>query len=265
MNTALKSLTLGAALLAVAAPSQAQTIISQWTFDNLAVGVNASPAPATGTGSAQTLGLSANSPDVLADSGSSTGAAGPNAWRLRGSSSVNGWTSTAAIGAQGAEFDASTAGFSNVSLTFDLHTTTQSEANLQVEYTTDGTHWLNTSLTFAGTGASVLVNSSSALTVQGTYLQFQTPASPWYNGITANITDTAANNNASLGVRIVNASTGTDNINQSGTAYNNTSGNWRLDNVTISATPTPEPSTWALFGLGFAGLLWQIRRRRVHS
>lgn len=36
-----------------------------------------------------------------------------------------------------------------------------------------------------------------------------------------------------------------------------------IDNFTLSASPVPEPSTWALIGLGSAFMIWNIRRRRA--
>lgn len=268
----LKLMAVSSTLLTAAVQGQAQTAIANWSFDQLAVGINANPAPSSGTGTALALGMSnsynnttaVSNPDVLVDAGSSTG--GANAWRIRGTTPGNGWSSQAPIGTQGAEFDVSTVGFSNIQLTFDAHTTTQSEANLAVLYTTDGSSWKTATLNFSGATANVLNNSTSANTVTGSYIHFATSASPWYNGITADFTtDTAANNNANFAVRLVNASTGADNVNQSGTAYNNTSGNWRFDNVAIISTPAPEPSAWAVFGLGFGALVWHLRQRRLNS
>jgi len=47
------------------------------------------------------------------------------------------------------------------------------------------------------------------------------------------------------------------------TIYNNSSGNWRFDNLTFSGTAVaaPEPGSIALVGIGAAGLL--ARRRRT--
>ena len=238
----------GALTLLVQTNSRAQTITA-WTFDNLATGQNQSPAPSTGLGLATPLGMSntyngvanqtTNFCDVLSDAGSSGG--GANAWRVRGgwngANPPNGWSTNAPIASQGAEFDVSTVGAgTNIVVTFDLHTTAQAEANLAVLYTTDGIHWINSSmiLTNAGSANATVESTNSPSTISGPYFRFRDTSAPWYNNLTATITNTAARNNANFGIRLVNASTGPDCINQSGGPYNSSSGNWRYDNVTIS-------------------------------
>jgi hypothetical protein len=257
----------------------AQSVITDWTFDNITAAsgtVVASPTPATGSGTAIALGMdntygtpgpSMSIPDVIASTGSSTGAG--NEWRIRGGkigtgAAANGWSSLAPVGTQGAQFNVSTVGFSNIKLTFDLETTSAAEANLAVLYTTDGSTWIDATITSVTTaGALIKNNTTSANTITGSYLTLN--GNGFNNGITVDLSGiTAANNDANFGVQIVNASTGADDLNGSGTAYNNSSGNWRYDNVTISSTLAPEPTTIALGGLGLAGLL-AARRKFAHK
>jgi hypothetical protein len=238
----------GALALLVQINSRAQTITA-WTFDGLAIGQNQSPAPSTGSGLATPLGMgntyngvanqTTNFCDVLSDPGSSGG--GADAWRVRGgwngANPPNGWSTNAPIASQGAEFDASTVGYhTNIVVTFDIHTTAQAEANLAVVYTTDGIHWTNSFmiLTNAGSANATVESTNGTSTVSGSYFRFRDASAPWYNSLTATITNTAAYNNANFGIRLVNASTGSDCINQSGLGYNSSSGNWRYDNVVIS-------------------------------
>jgi hypothetical protein len=240
----------GALALLVQTNTQAQTITA-WTFDSLAIGQNQSPAPSTGSGLATPLGMSntyngvanqtTNFCDVLSDPGSSGG--GANAWRVRGGfngvNPPNGWSTNAPIGSQGAEFDVSTVGYhTNIVVTFDTHTTAQSEANLAVLYTTDGIHWTNSFmvLTNAGSANATVESANSTSTVSGSYFRFRDTSAPWYNDLTATITNPAAFNNPNFAIRLVNASTGKDCINQSGGPYNSSSGNWRHDNVVISTS-----------------------------
>jgi hypothetical protein len=53
-----------------------------------------------------------------------------------------------------------------------------------------------------------------------------------------------------------------DDINGNGAAYNNSSGNWRFDNVIISGTAVPEPSAFSMAGLGLGLVALRIFRRR---
>jgi hypothetical protein len=206
--------------------------------------------------------------DVLVGKNSDTGANGvadtTNTWRIRAqagsSGAANGWSSAAPIGTQGAVFAASTAGYNSINVSFDWYSTTQGEANLQLQYTTDGTTWNNAPITLAGSDSGLQVlsnNGSDANTVTGSYVSDNllangSPAGQgWFTALTAAINDANAANDPNFAIEMVNASTGT--------ALNNNSGNWRFDNVIISGTPVPEPATIGILGVGCLALL---RRRR---
>src|SRR5882724_7247387 len=117
----IKNIACIAALLASLSGVQAQTTLTSWTFDNLSIGINGSPQPSTGFGTAGALGLgnsfnntnSISNPDVQTLAGSSTDPLGPISWRVRGSGAApsggNGWSASAPVGTQGAQFSASTA------------------------------------------------------------------------------------------------------------------------------------------------------------
>ena len=228
-------------------------VIAAWTFENNAIAVNNSPAPSTGSGTASSIGMATyptpnigvTTDDVLAGSTGDTGVNGDadltQIWRVRAqagtSGAANGWSSAAPIGTQGAVFAASTAGYTNITVSFDWYATTQGEANLQLQYTTDGTTWHNVPLTLSGSdaGLALMNNSSSPNTVMGSYVSITGGAGQdWFTGLTATISDPNAANNPKFAIEMVNASTGADDISASGTALNNSSGNWRFDNVMIS-------------------------------
>lgn len=244
--------------LATALNAQAQTTITAWTFDNLPVASNNAPAPSIGTGNATPLGMTNNytystnpavtgsvaAADVLLVAGAN------NEWRVRGASPGNGWNLAAPQYSQGAQFSASTVGYSGIVLKYDWFSTNQGVRNLQAQYTTNGTAW-----TSIGAVQVAVPNAYQA----GLTLDF--------SGIGA------VNNNASFAVRLVSAFdpsfigsptyTAATLVGGLPVAYNNNSGNWRFDNVTITGVtaPVPEPATLALTlaGLGVVGL---VARRR---
>src|SRR5271168_1858146 len=145
--------------------AQAQTTIAQWTFENLAI-TNYSPNPApslnngAGAVSISALGMTnwptpaygTNDPDILqgAGSDSSSVASGGDGitnvtkeWRVRAQLAGNGWSSQAPVGTQGMQINVDTTGFANPQVAFDWYFTKAGEANLQLEYTTDGVTWSN--------------------------------------------------------------------------------------------------------------------------
>lgn len=215
--------------------------ITAFSFEQLAVGVNNSPAPAVGTGTATPLGMTNNftSPpsvtncDILVNNGSSNPMVGNLAWRIRGggTGSGNGWAAAAPEYSQGAEFLTSTEGYQDIVVTYDWSPTTQGVKHQQVQYTTDGSVWTNVGPVQVG------------------------PATEgWVNGITIDLGSLAAvNDNPWFGIRIVSAyapdgPNAGQYVNLAGNPINSTSGNWRLDNITISGTLIPEP----------AGMLWLL-------
>ncbi len=226
-------------------------VITAWTFENNTIAINNSPAPSIGTGTASSIGMATygtpnvgvTTDDVLQGATGDTGTNGnanlTNVWRVRAAAgtagAANGWSSTAPIGVQGAMFTASTAGYSGVKVSFDWYATTQGEANLQLQYTTDGSTWKNVPLTLSGSDAGIAVktNSTSANTVNGSYVSITGGGQGWFTGLTATIADPLATNNPKFAIQMVNASTGADCLSASGGALNNTSGNWRFDNISI--------------------------------
>jgi hypothetical protein len=255
--------------------------ITKWDFG--VTGIQAapynSPAPTTGTGTAITLGMdnaynlgNTASDDVLNVPGTTTPAFNENMWRVRGATH-NGWA-THAAGApqysQGIELDASTAGFQNIQFSFDWYSTAQGIRDLQFQYNTNTANaagWTN----FGGTSPT------------GTYLasgiaggDFYNPTSP-PGTISLDLSSIAgANNDPNFGVRLVAAFDSTGNVVNDFASnaldamghtvlYNNSSGNWRFNNMTFSGTPVavPEPSTIVLAALGLLSALICIPRRRA--
>jgi len=280
-------LSLVAMIIASAAAAQAQTVAA-WSFENDPIAVNNTPAPSTGTGTAGSIGMATyatpnvgvTTDDVLAGKSSDTGNNGvantSRTWRVRGQAgsngAANGWSSLAPIGTQGAQFNVSTVGYTGINVSFDWYATTQGEANLELAYTVNGgATYNNLAITLSGSDAGLQVlsnNGADANTVTGSYvsdniLNNASGGQDWFTGLTATFTDPLAANNPNFGIEIVNASTGADDISTAGTALNNNSGNWRFDNIIVSGTAVPEPSSLALIGLGVAGLAAYRKARKV--
>ena len=245
--------------------------IAQWTFENDAIALNNSPAPSTGAGTATPLGMtnsfngttSTNTDDVLLGASGDTGSNGladtTQIWRVRGQTPGNGWSSQAPIGTQGAVFATSTARIAGpINVSFDWYATTQGEANLQLEYTTNGSTWINVPIVVPAGDADVVAktNSSSANTVTGSYVQMS-GGQQWAPGLTATISDPAAANNPNFAIELVNASTGADDIAAAGTPLNNTSGNWRFDNIDIAAPQAYTPGDLVVLQVGAGNSTYQ--------
>lgn len=239
--------------------ARAQTTLTAWTFDNLPIGINSSPSPSTGLGTASALGMnnsynntnSISNPDVQSLAGSSSGNA--NSWRIRGFSTItgshgNGWSTQAPIGTQGAQFSGSTFGYNKIKVSLDVYATPDAEANLQVQYTTDGSNWNNAIITSAGTLGAISNNTSNPNIVIGSYVKL---SAGWDNQITVDLTGiSGVDNNANFAIRLVNASTGTSCVDTTGAAYDNTSGSWTFDNVVIQGASIDTIADWDFDTLG---------------
>jgi hypothetical protein len=239
--------------------------VADWSFDNItaakhinkpipAISNNLAIATCIGFGTPASPLISAtftpnnstNDADVTSASPgpySSTGSAGANVWRLRGQPG-NGWLSTQPIGSQGAEIDVSTVNYTNILVTFDLYFTTQGEARMCVLYTTDG--WVTTNvanLACSSYPSLIQTNTPSFASepegynsqiVNGTFID-NTIGSLFYNYMSIDFTGVpGVANNPLFGFRIVNAATGGACVNFLHQAYNNNSGNARVDNIAVN-------------------------------
>ena len=240
---------IAAMLLATLTAAQAQTnTLVGWSFDNLALGANSSPAAATNTGTASAVGLTTAT--VVAQSGSSTGSVvGTNAWKVGG-----GWNTNNAIGSQGVQFAANSVGYYQVQVSFDIYPQTNAEALLQVQYSPNGNAWFNANLTSAGSLGILATNTNPTNgIVIGTYLVLtnNSGVAAWDNGVTVDLSGVSwVDNNPNLAFRIVNAAKGTNCIATTGATYTNNVniGDWTFDNVVIQGVPFDAAAVWTFEG-----------------
>ena len=166
--------------------AQAQTTLTAWTFDNLPIGINSSPSPSTGLGTASALGMnntynntnSVSNPDIQSLAGSSSG--GPKAGAFAVSAPSPGVAAMAGPPAlpsapKARSFPAAHLDIIKIKVSFDVYATADAEANLQVQYTTDGSTWNNATITSVGSGAVIQNNAVSSrppTTVVGSYVNW---------------------------------------------------------------------------------------------
>jgi hypothetical protein len=254
-----------AAVLAGARPAAADTIITQWTFENQPITTpppyNNSPIPSTGSGTAIVLGMTNNygtpnpsfaAADILNDF--PTGNNNSHFWRIRGQGSLdgtntpaaNGWSSLAPQYTQGAEFDVSTKGYTGIKVSFDWEATPKGVRNIVLQYNPNVANpngWVNA----------------------GYYTALGEPNWNFGNVVDLSSISSIAND-PNFGIRMVSAYDPTLGFyTQAGSPtapLNNSSGNIRFDNVTVTGTViVPEPASLLLFGVaGGLGLLYGRRR-----
>jgi hypothetical protein len=247
--------------------------------------------------------LAANGPgsqdgeDLIATAGSSTTSLTDQAWRVRGNTanvyiptpalSGNGWSTHAPEYTQGAQFNVDTTGFTNVVFSFDWFSTNQGVRDGVIQYTTDGSTWNTVQATGVSSGG--VLGTSIAVNGGGGLFYNINNANSFVDGLTVDFGSlgiTSVENDPNFGVRFVSIydpTTGghvgdglggtTYTASAAGTtypiavngAYNNSSGNWRFDNVLIAGTSTvvPEPSTFVLVGLGLVAVsVGRLRRSK---
>jgi len=272
-HSAIRNLALAAvSALAVLAGRAYGGVITQWSFTSTVAAPDNSPSPTTGNGALTSLGMtnsytyangegpgSTTSDDIAQPGGTRATEFG---WRIRGNSNsknsgpgkANGWNNSAPNYTQGIQANVDTTGFTDIGVSFDWFCTSAGVGNLQPQYTIDGTDYINI-------GPDLVAKSND-----------------WYGGanqpdVTLDLSGIAGvSNDPTFGIRLVSvqpvstdsnfASTNGDGnyASAAGGDYNNNSGNWSFNNITITGTAVPEPTSAGLLAIGALGL---IRRRRA--
>lgn len=224
--------TAGAALIAAALATPSLSfgdLLSSWTFETSAP-ITAGPHAAEGgLVGGQALGGTGGTYSSPAGQGSAR------------SFSSNTWD----VGDY-FQFSTNSTGYENVQLSFDQTSSNTGPSDFKVQYSTDGTTYTDFANydVIANGQASGFVNFWGATPLTGYSYTFDLSSI------------TALNNDASIFFRLVDTSTITPNGGTVGAA-----GTDRVDNVSISASPIPEPGSLTVLGL--AALTAVKRRRRA--
>lgn len=229
--------------------------------------------------------------DLIVTNGTGHAGATDQAWRVRGDTGNvypaaqlvesnpsppndaiavgNGWALAAPQYTQGAQFSFNTTGFQNLVFSYDYFSTNQGVRDQAIQFTADGgATWQTVGATSVGAGGILGVNV--AKNTGGLVYNISTP-NDFINGITVDfgvLGIHSVDNNPNFAVRIVSiydptfapAGTTYTSATIANGAYNNNSGNWRYDNISLVSVPEPASVVMSCFGL--VGLLFHGWRRR---
>ncbi len=218
-------------------------VIADWTFQT-----PTSTNNIVGAG----LATGATQSGVLADIGTGTASAShataTTAWSIpSGNGSSNSWSANNWTLGDYYQFSVSSAGFQNITISYDQVGSATGPGHFDFEYSTDGS-------TFTPVGSIYNLVSSPAWnpnTASGV------AAESFFYDLSS---ITALNNLPAVYFRIIDQSAttgGAINGNNVGTG-----GTDRVDNFIVNATPVPEPATIALATLGGLAGLFSLRRKR---
>ncbi len=239
-------------------------VVTQWSFNDSpddASSATGTLTPSTGSGN---IGLFGNSTatfagGTLTPSQSSDPSAGPNnsAWN------ISGFTSAAQF-SDGIQGFVSTVGLQNVSVSWDQRTSNSSSKYVAFFYTIDGANWLQAAgSTFTAGQLSGTANPAADSVLGNLFVNGS--GDRFHNNRIVDLSSIAGvNDNANFGFRIVSAFDPNTNQFTGTNATFATTGTWRFDMVTVSATAIPEPTSMALLGVaGLTGLV--VRRCRTRK
>jgi len=222
--------------------------IASWNFEPFQ-GADTSPTPNIGSGTSSIVnggGGTIGSTGAYQRTGMAGTGCGAQSGSALGAWALEPFAPGSINEANGARFNTSTAGYQNITLTWDQRFSNTAANTVRLQYTTNGSTWNNFIMTSGNTTLC-----AGSINANGC---FENNAGDVYRRILVDFsTITAANNNPNFGVRMVASyyqSTTEFRQSASPTTVANPAGTWRFDNVTFSGTliTTPNPSVIANSG-----------------
>ncbi|MBL7981012.1 MAG: choice-of-anchor I family protein [Flavobacteriales bacterium] len=218
-------------------------VLAVWTFEPLQ-GTATAPTPNIGSGSSAIVGSMSG---AGTSTGSTTGCAqvtGTTAWAI----------GTASPGAtnesSGVEFRTSTVGHENIIFSYDHRLSNSATRTARIQYTLDGTTWINLDLNASNYDNSACANRGG---IDDGRIDASDPvggnvSDSWGRRVINLSGITGANNNPNFGIRILAAHYSTTGqfrtANNVGTVA--TGGTWRFDNVSFTADVITSPPPFTL-------------------
>jgi hypothetical protein len=227
-----KTLLLTCVSLSVGVSVHAQTIIADWTFESTTPTTAGPISPEIGSG---------------AMTGSHAGATTYSSPAGNGSSH----SYSSSLWANNDYYQAlvSTTGYlDDITLSWSQTSSGTGPGQFQLQYTTDGSTWINIGSTYTVLGNGLAPNAAWNATTASSAYNFSVDLTT--------VTSGAVNNQAVLGIRFEDESTTSANGGTVGTG-----GTDRVDNVLFQdVTNAPEPSTMSLLGIASAAGVAFLRR-----
>ncbi len=193
--------------------SQAQTTITLWDFDAEVL------TPTSGSGTAENIG------------GTNTTFAGGNPSTGRGWNTSMYPEQSTGSGTAGVQFTVSTAGYSGIAVSWDNRNSNTAANRLRLQYTIDGSNWLNFEAT-ADNASNALLDGTAVGFDNGRFIT--DPGVVWYHRVAEMQNVSGIDNNPNFAIRMVTEFATADSYVASteGSSYG-TSGTIRYDNVII--------------------------------
>jgi len=229
----------------VSSQINAQVDIARWDFETGSplAGGNTTPSPTTGVGTAQKVGSMSGESVATGTINSCTGSnsTGTQAWQIA-------IANPGTIESSGVQFNVSTVGFETIQFTWDQRFSNASTRTVRVQYTTDGTTWIN----FTLTSSNFISGCSNRSALENGKIDVGNPITinagdAWSRRTVDFSSITAADDNPNFGVRILASHyDATNQFKQAQNFSNNvntvTPGTWRFDNVAFRGTPIIAPT-----------------------